>query len=119
MDLLLHLNAKHYAICDAVFHILPSLSLPTPLSPSTLSSWSFPELPQTTITAEPLGSMLTKFPYHHIPLEIPIVKSFQILQACVRAQTHTHTQVHHTKQRFSSVGCDSTKNCPGEDGKRG
>lgn len=54
--------------------------------------FSFPELQQSTITMELLGPVLRIFPYHHVPLEILIVKNLMIPYACRRA--------HHTKFSF-------------------
>lgn len=119
MDMPSHLNAKHYAIFDALFHLLFSLSSLSLLSSSTSLSQSFPELPQTTITAELLGAMLNKFTYHHVSLEILIVKNLLILYA----RTHTHTQsltyTHTIEKTFLAARCDSTKSCQDEARKEG
>lgn len=67
-----------------------------------------PELPQTTFTAELLGAVLNKFPYHHMPpwdTDSEELADFVGLHR--RAHTHIHTRTLHTKQRFSAARCDN------------
>lgn len=60
MDLLLHLNAKHYSIWDAIFHILLFCFIVFPsLQPSGLLQNC-----QRLKIAKVLEAALTKFPYH-------------------------------------------------------